>query len=73
MGYGNWTGFGYMWIFPLLFLAVFLYFMRGMFGGGMSGMHSKDDETPRQILDRRFAAGEISKEEYEEMKATLSQ
>lgn len=65
-------GFGYMWIFPLLFLAVFFYFMRGMFGGG-GGMHSKDPETPRQILDRRFAAGEISKEEYEEMKTTLSQ
>ncbi len=73
MGYGNWTGFGYMWIFPLLFLAVFIYFMRGMFGGGMGGMHPKAPETPRQILDRRFAAGEISKEEYEEMKATLSQ
>jgi len=73
MGYGIWTGFGYMWIFPLLFLAVFIYFMRGMFGGGMGGMHSKNPETPRQILDRRFAAGEISKEEYEEMKATLSQ
>ena len=69
MGYGNWTGFGYMWIFPLLFLAVCIYFMRGMFNGGMQ---SKDTETPREILDRRFAAGEIDKEEYEDMKAALS-
>ncbi len=72
MGYGDWTGFGYMWIFPLLFLGVFIFFMRGMFsGGGMGGMHSNNSETPREILDRRFAAGEIGKEEYEEMKAAL--
>lgn len=66
-GYGE--GFGLMWLFPLLFLAIFIYFMRGMFGGGM---HSGGSQTPREILDRRFASGEISKEEYEEMKATLS-
>lgn len=27
--------------------------------------------TPREILDRRYAAGEISSEEYEERKAKL--
>ena len=73
MGYGNWPGIGFMWIFPLLFLAVFIYFMRGMFSGGMGGgMSSGRSETAREILDRRYAAGEINKEEYEEMKADLT-
>jgi putative membrane protein len=71
MPFGYEGGFGLMWIFPLLFLAVFIYFMRGMFGGG-GGMGAGRAETPREILDRRFASGEINKEEYEKMKATLS-
>ena len=71
MPFGYEGGFGYMWIFPLLFLAVFFYFMRGMFGGGISGS-SPRAEIPREVLDRRYAAGEISKEEYEDMKATLA-
>ena len=73
MGYGNWPGFGFMWIIPLLFLAVFVYFMRGMFSGGMGGgMNSGKSETAREVLDRRYAAGEISKEEYEEMRAAMT-
>ena len=63
-------GFGFMWIFPLLFLAVFIFFMRGnMFG--QNNQNTKT-ETPREILDKRFAKGEINKDEYEEMKKTLS-
>ncbi len=63
-------GFGFMWIFPLLFLAVFIFFMRGMFG--QNNNSNKTIETPREILDKRFAKGEINKDEYEEMKKTLN-
>ena len=64
-------GFGFMWIFPLLFLAVFVFFMRGnMFGQNNS--QNTTNETPREILDKRFAKGEINKEEYEDMKKTLN-
>ncbi|VAX08814.1 hypothetical protein MNBD_GAMMA25-682 [hydrothermal vent metagenome] len=62
-------GFGFMWIFPLIFLLVFVFFMRGILGQNNSNTKS---ETPREILDKRFAQGEISKEEYEEMKQTLN-
>ena len=30
-----------------------------------------DAPTPRAILDRRYAAGEITKEQYEQMKSDL--
>jgi putative membrane protein len=31
-----------------------------------------DAPTPRAILDRRYAAGEITKEQYDQMKRDLS-
>ncbi len=68
-------GFGIMWIFPIIFLLIFFFFMRGMFGSGgcqLSGKHTPQTESAQDILDKRFAQGEISKDEYEEMKQTLN-
>ena len=69
MGPGYWggQGFTFMWIIPLLFFVVFLFFMRGIFGQG----NNTRSESAREILDKRFAKGEISKDEYEEMKKAL--
>lgn len=70
-------GFGFMWFIPLLFFVVFMIFMRGMFGRGSPGCGSHGDnsthheENAREILDKRFAKGEITRNEYEEMKKTL--
>ena len=66
-------GFGFMWIIPLIFLIVFLFFMRGIFGqgGGTGQSPGSKPESAREILDKRFAKGEINKEEYEEMKQAL--
>ena len=69
-------GFGFMWLFPLFFFVVFFFFMRGMFGRGSSGCglhggNASTRESAREILDKRFAKGEITKEEYEGMKKTL--
>jgi len=42
---------------------------------GMMGWHGSRHitESAREILDKRYAAGEISKEEYEEKKKHISQ
>ncbi len=69
-------GFGFMWIIPLLFFVVFLFFMRGMFGQcnntrSDSRSNRARPESAREILDKRFAKGEISKDEYEDMKKAL--
>ena len=68
-------GFGFMWLIPLLFFVAFIFFMRGMFRQGSSGCGSSEGnthrESAREILDKRFAKGEITREEYEEMKKSL--
>jgi len=63
-----------MWIFPLIFLIVFLFFLRGIFNSGSAGLDQQKhrSETAREILDKRFAKGEISEQEYEKMKKALS-
>jgi putative membrane protein len=72
-GPGEW--FPSMWIFPLIFLVVILFIvLRG--GGwricGGHGMQTRDRrESAREILDRRYASGEISREEYLQMKKDL--
>ena len=67
-------GWWMMWVIPLAFLIVFAIFL--LRGGPMcwrnrGGRRDASQETPREILARRFASGEITKEQYEDMKRTL--
>ena len=71
--HGPWEWFPLMWIFPLTFLVVMLVFLfRGtrwpMCGG--RGMRDKEGSA-REILDRRYARGEITQEEYQRMRKDL--
>jgi len=69
----------FYWFFPLFCLVfmigmIFMMFRRG---GCMSMSHDvrtgrgEERETPRQILDRRFAKGEIANDQYEALKRAL--
>ena len=75
---------GGMWIFPIMFFAlmmiVMIFFRRQGFrppwmnsqgSGGNASKESSGQETALDILKKRFARGEIGKEEYEEMKKEL--
>ncbi|OCX74398.1 SHOCT domain-containing protein [Acidithiobacillus thiooxidans] len=67
------------WIFPLIFLVLMVVFMVFMMRGGMGGgpmcggSHQTPGsaETPREALDRRYARGEITREEYQQMRKDL--
>jgi putative membrane protein len=70
-------GLGFWWIFPVIMIAmmVFCFFMmkRGHMGPMMCmGSHKEDtsDQAPH-ILDKRYAQGEIGKQEYEEKKRDI--
>ena len=76
MDYFTWSPhFGMFWIFPLLCV---LFMVVMMFGhGGMSprfrhgARSSERPETGREILERRYASGEIGKEQYDTMRRDL--
>jgi putative membrane protein len=81
MGYG-WTGsccgngFLNIWLFAVIFIVVFLIvivLLRGLFSSRR--IHNKSEKTnsstAREILNERYAKGDISKKEYELMKKDL--
>jgi putative membrane protein len=72
-GEGGWSGmwFGPLFITGVLFLAVALLFVvrRGRSGGSTGTTNST--RTPRQILDERFARGEINREEFEQRRKAV--
>jgi putative membrane protein len=83
--FSGWGPMGGFPLFPLIFLIFIVlcfYFMSrgGMMGGMMGGMRrdrggqggeSRPQETPLDILKKRYANGEIDKEKFEEMKKEL--
>jgi putative membrane protein len=62
-----------MWIFPLIFLVVLVLFLFRGPGWPMCGGYRRGDreETAREVLDRRYARGEISREDYQRMRKDL--
>jgi len=76
-GYGApfWRMFPMMMLFFLIVCAVIFFFARGICAGGSHhwGPHAWNDpsQSALQILNERFARGEIQKEEYAEKKAAI--
>ena len=72
-GYGymmnSWTGAILMGLVILILIGVLIYFLfRGSKTGGFG---QAPNETPLDILKKRYARGEITKEQFEEMKKDL--
>lgn len=67
-GFGMGLGGGFMWIFWLLLILVLVWAIR-------AGTSRSDDQarhrTPRELLDERFARGEIEEEEYRKRRSEL--
>ena len=74
---GGWFGFmpfGWFGILILIGIVVLIFALvrRGGHGdAGGPGTTARKQETAREVLDRRYAAGEITREEYQRMKEDL--
>lgn len=77
---GNWgygMGFGLGWIFQLLFWALIIWLVVSLVrGNGCCGLgkwynHDQKTESALDILKKRYAKGEISREEFEQIKKEL--
>ena len=66
-------GFGGGWIFMILFWGLIIlgvvYLVKILLGGGST--EGKKSESAREVLEKRFARGEMSKEEFEDAMAVL--
>lgn len=68
------------WICPILMIAVCFFMMRRRRGSMMCGFGSRQkdwhlisaSDSATDILDKRYASGDIDKEEYEDKKRTLA-
>ena len=68
-GMGWWMLFG--GVFWLLFIGALVYLFSNVVDRGM-GTPPGRSETPLEVAKRRLAAGELSHEEYERIRDTLS-
>jgi uncharacterized membrane protein len=67
MGYFGWGGMIIMVMLLILFATILIILIRRSIGKPMS----KSKDTPLDILDKRYALGEITKDEYERIKGEL--
>jgi putative membrane protein len=66
-------GFGFGWISMILFWGLIIlgivYLVKILLGGSPTG--AKQNESAQEVLEKRFARGEMSKEEFEDSIAVL--
>jgi putative membrane protein len=69
MGYGGFGGI-FVWLILILIAGAIIYFI---VNGSKGTKNSADStrETPIEILKRRYAGGEISKEEFDRLKRDI--
>ena len=75
------SNFSLWWLFPLVMIVLCFLMMRGRKGSMMCGFGTVNEDSHRtevsdsakDILDKRYARGEIDKEEYQEKKRLLNQ
>lgn len=66
---GHFFGGGYMWILWLVITVGVFFLIQNVFKGSKND--SYDSESPMDILNKRYARGEIEEEEYNRRRKEL--
>ena len=69
MGWGSWLGMGLFW---LLLLALIVFLVIRLLPSADRPTHGAAAEAPEDILDCRFARGEIDEQTYAAQRAALA-
>ena len=80
MYWADQTWHSFWWIFPIVMMFLCFFMMRGRWGSMMCGCgprsfyrrQTDDPDSALEILDRRYASGEIDQAEYAEKKRHLT-
>jgi putative membrane protein len=67
-GFGMGIG---MWIFWIILIVVVVFLAKMMIGSS-SGQPGANTESPLDVLQKRYASGEIHQDEYERIKKELA-
>lgn len=67
---GMFFGGGFMWIFWIVLIAVLVFVIKLVMDSQSGGKTSKED-SPLEILKRRYARGEIDEETYRHRREEL--
>ena len=65
---GMWLG----WLFWLVILIVIIWFVFNQMNKNKQDTQSKGQETALDIIKKRYAKGDLTKEQFEQMKKDLS-
>jgi putative membrane protein len=68
-GWGWWMIMGWIWM--VVFWTIIVWAVITLAGRLGAGRSSGETDSPMAVLERRYGAGEISKEEFEERRSTL--
>jgi putative membrane protein len=72
MMWGNhWMFGGYIWIFWLAVIVGIFFLIRWLVRSGGPGAQPPPRESAMDVLKKRYASGEISREEFEQKKKDL--
>ena len=64
---------GLLWLIPVIFVGLLIAYLSGWRPDGGPQPPRQKDQSSLEILKDRYARGEISREEYQEMRRDLAE